>query len=220
MTVALPWSSVGLSTGYRGNPRVSTARATACRCTWRFHGKCHGCGHGTCRGSVHGNLRGTDHDNPRKYHGNCHGVFHGDPDDVGIALGLSVVPRPAVVCSGCLPWVAVEIVVEIAVDLAVKIAVELAMASAMGLHGVPLLAAEFRGSPSNVRGSPWSVRGSPWRVDGCPWNTVEIAVECRGGSWALPRCCAKNTNNVHPSFFCDAHAYLYQAKKKIICFLW
>ena len=29
MTVALPWSSVGLSTGYRGNPRVSTAEATA-----------------------------------------------------------------------------------------------------------------------------------------------------------------------------------------------
>ena len=77
VTVALPWSSVGLSTGYRGNPRVSTARATAFHCTWRFHGKCHGCGHGTCRGSVRGNLRGTNHGNPRKYHGNCHGIFHG-----------------------------------------------------------------------------------------------------------------------------------------------
>ena len=77
MTVALPWSCVGLCTGYRGNPRVSTARATAFRCTWRFHGKCHGCGHGTCRGSVRGNLPGTNHGNPRKYHGNCHGLFRG-----------------------------------------------------------------------------------------------------------------------------------------------
>ena len=66
VTVALPWSSMGLSTSYRGNPRVSTARATAFRCTWRFHGKCHGCGHGTCRGSVRGKLRGTNHGNPRK----------------------------------------------------------------------------------------------------------------------------------------------------------
>ena len=60
-TVALPGSSVGLATGYRGNPRVFTARATAFYCTWPFHGKCHGCGHGTCRGSVRGNLRGTNH---------------------------------------------------------------------------------------------------------------------------------------------------------------
>ena len=78
-------------------------------------------------------------------------------------------------------------------DLAVEIAVEIAMASAMGLHGVPLLAAAFRGSPWNVRGSPWSVRGSPWSVRGCPWNAVEIAVECHGGPWALPRCSAKKT---------------------------
>ena len=141
MTVALPWSSVGLSTGYRGNPWVSTANAF--RCTWRFHGKCHGCGHGTCRGSVRGNLSGTNHGNPRKYHGNCHGIFHGHPHAVGIAVGLSAVPRPAVVCRGCLPWVAVE--------FAVEFAVEIAMATAMGLHGVPLLAAAFRGSPWNVR---------------------------------------------------------------------
>ena len=87
---------------------------------------------------------------------------------------------------------AVDITVEIAVDLVVEIAVEIAMASAMGLHGVPLLAAAFRGSP-------WSVRGSPWNVRGCPWNAVEIAVECRGGSRALPRCSTKKTNNVHPS---------------------
>ena len=44
MTVALPWSSVGLSTGFRGNLRVFTASATAFHYTWRFHGKCHGCG--------------------------------------------------------------------------------------------------------------------------------------------------------------------------------
>ena len=63
MTTALPWTSVGVATGYRGNRRVSTARATA-------HGAstadCHGCGHGTCRGSVRGKLRGTNHGNPRK----------------------------------------------------------------------------------------------------------------------------------------------------------
>ena len=202
MTVTIPWSSVGLSTGYRGNPRVSTARATAFHCTWRFHGKCHGCGHGTCRGSVRGNLRGTNHGNPRKYHGNCHGIFHGHVHAVGIVVGLSVVPRPAVVCRWCLPWVAVEI----AVNLAVEITVEIAMSSAMGLHDVPVLAAAFHGSPWNVRGSPWSVRGSPWSVSGspwsvhgCPWNAVEIVVECRGVPWALLRCSAKKTNNVHPS---------------------
>ena len=90
--------------------------------------------------------------------------------------------------------------VEIAVDLAVEIAVEIAMASVLGLHGVPLLATAFRGSPWNVRGSPWSVRGSPRNVRSCPWNAVEIAVECRGGPWALPRCYAKKTNNLHTSW--------------------
>ena len=75
--MALPWSSVDLATGYRGSPRVSTARATAFHYTWRFHGKHHGCGHDTCRGSVRGNLRGTRHGNPRKYHGNYNGIFHG-----------------------------------------------------------------------------------------------------------------------------------------------
>ena len=104
MTTALSWSSMGLATGYRGNPRVFTARATAFHCTWRFHSKCHGCGHGTCRGCVRGNLRGTRHGNPRKYHGNCHGIFHGHVHAVGIAVGLSVVPRPAVVYRGCLQW--------------------------------------------------------------------------------------------------------------------
>ena len=156
MTEALPWYSVGLSKGDRGDTRVSTARATAFYRPWRFHGKCHGCGHGKCRGSVRGNLRGTNHGKPRKYHGN--GIFHGHLHAVGISVGLSVVPRPAVVCRGCLPWVVVEIFVEIAVDLAVEIAMEIAMASAMGLHGVPLLAAAFRESPWNVCGSPWNVR--------------------------------------------------------------
>ena len=169
VTVALPWSSVSLSTGYRRNPRVSTARATAFHCTWRFHGKCHGSGHGTCRGSVRGNLGGTNHGNPRKYHGNCHGIFHGHP----YAVGLSVVPRPAVVCRGCLPWIAVEIAVEIAVDLAVEIAVEITMASAMGLHGVPPLAAAFRGSPCSVRearGRSAVARGVSAVARGMPWK--------------------------------------------------
>ena len=111
------------------------------------------------------------------------------------------VPRPAVLCRGCLPWVAVEIAMEIAVDLAVEIAVEIVMASAMGVHGVPLIAAAFRASPWNVRGSPWSVRGSPWSVHGCPWNAVEKDVERRGGPWALPRCSVKKINNVHPSLW-------------------
>ena len=99
-----------------------------------------------------------------------------------------------------MPWVAVEIAMEIAVDLAVEIAVEIVMASAMGVHGVPLIAAAFRASPWNVRGSPWSVRGSPWSVHGCPWNAVEKDVERRGGPWALPRCSAKKTNNVHTKY--------------------
>ena len=33
VTVALAWSSVALATGYHGNPRVSTASATAFQCT-------------------------------------------------------------------------------------------------------------------------------------------------------------------------------------------
>ena len=56
-----------------------------------------------------------------------------------------------------MPWVGVKIGVEIGVDLTMEIAVEITMASAMGLHGVPLLAAAFRGSPS-------------WE---CPWKPVE-----------------------------------------------
>ena len=98
-----------------------------------------------------------------------------------------------------MPWVAVDIAVEIPVNLAVEIAVKVAMASAMGLHGVPLLAATFLGSPWNVCGSPWSVRGSPWIVRGCPWNVVKISVECREFPRALMRCSTKRTNNIHPS---------------------
>ena len=100
----------------------------------------------------------------------------------GVAVGISVLPQLAVVRRGCLLWLAVEI------------AVKMAMASTMGLYGIPLLAAAFRRSP-------WSVRGSPWSVRGCPLNGVEIAVECRGGQWALPQLSAKKTNNVHPSAF-------------------
>ena len=78
-----------------------------------------------------------------------------------------------------------------AVEIHLDIAVKTAMASAIGLHGVPLLAAAFRGRTWNVRGSPWKVRGSPWSVRGCPWNAVDMAVECRGGPWTLPRWSAK-----------------------------
>ena len=76
---------------------------------------------------------------------------------------------------------------------------EIAVVSAMGLHGVPLLAAAFRGSPWNVRGSPWKVRGSPWSVHDCSWNAVDMAVECREGPWTLTRCSTEKTNNVRPS---------------------
>ena len=50
-------------------------------------------------------------------------------------------------------------------------------ASAMGFHGVPLLAVASRGSPWNFRGSPWKVRGSPWNIRGCPRKSVDIAPE-------------------------------------------
>ena len=69
-------------------------------------------------------------------------------------------------------------------------AVEMAMASALGLHGVPLVAAAFCGSP-------WKVRGRPWSVRGCPCNAVDMAVECGGDPWTLPRCSANETNIVH-----------------------
>ena len=48
----LPWKSAG----FHGRGHGS----------WRFHGKCHGCGHGTCRGSARGKLRGTTHGSARK----------------------------------------------------------------------------------------------------------------------------------------------------------
>ena len=82
---------------------------------------------------------------------------------------------------------------DVAVDIAMEIAVACAMASAMDLHGVPLLAAAFRGSPWNFRGSPWKVRGSPWNIRGGPRNAVDMSVECNGGPWTLPRSSAKNT---------------------------
>ena len=125
---------------------------------------------------------------------------------VGVAVGTSV---DVSVGNRGLPWyavgAAVEIAVEIAVDLAVEIVVEIAMARATGLHGVALLAAAFRGSPWNALGNPWKVRGCPWSVRGCPWNAVDMAVECRGGPWTLPRCSAKKTNNVHPATMLRGH---------------
>ena len=70
--------------------------------------------------------------------------------------------------------------VDAAVGIAVHSGVDIAMASAIGLHGVTLLATTFR--------------RSPWNVRGCSWNAVNMAdavnmrVECRGGPWTLPRC--------------------------------
>ena len=55
-------------------------------------------------------------------------------------------------------------------DLAVETAVEIAMASAMGLHGVEILAAAFRGSTWNVRGRSAVARGVPPVVRRTPWT--------------------------------------------------
>ena len=153
MTVGLPWSSVGLSTSYRGNPRVprqgprlsivhgaSTESATVV--AMRRAAVLSVATSVVPTTATHGSTTAT-----------ATAYSMATSIAVGVAVGLSVVPRPAAVSRGCLPWVAVEISVEIAV--------EIAMASAMGLHGVPLLATAFRGSPLNARGSPWSVRGSP-----------------------------------------------------------
>ena len=81
---------------------------------------------------------------------------------VGVSVGASVcvvMGDYADVSMGDhgLPWFAVGAAVELAVELAVKIA----LASAVRLHGVPLLAAAFRGSPWKVCGSSWSVCGAP-----------------------------------------------------------
>ena len=73
-------------------------------------------------------------------------------------------------------------------QLAVEIAVEIAMASAMGLHGVALLATAFHGSLCGMsveargrsavaRGVSAVVRGTPWTW---PWNAVEVRGHCRG----------------------------------------
>ena len=121
---------------------------------------------------------------------------------VGVSLGVSVgVPVGVAVATSVDVSVGDRyFAVDFAVETAMEIALEIAMASTMGLHGVPLFAAAFRGGPWNVRGSPWKVRSSPWSVRGCPWNAVDMAVECRGGPWTLPRCSTKKTNVVHPSF--------------------
>ena len=135
---------------------------------------------------------------------------------VGVSVGVFV--SDAVVFSVEIAVViamdfAVEIAVVIAMDFAVEIAVEITMASALGLHGVQLLAAAFRGSPWNVRGNPWKVRGSPWSVGGCLWNAVDMAVECRGGPRKPPRCSAKRTNNVHPC--CGPFAELHRERSAV-----
>ena len=70
-----------------------------------------------------------------------------------------------------------------AVDLAVEITVKITTASAMGLHGVPLLSAAFRGSPWNVfggRGVSVVGSGGSLVVRGTPWNAVEVLGHCRG----------------------------------------
>ena len=73
-----------------------------------------------------------------KFAGVSVGVSVGAP--VGVAVGASV---NVYVGHRGLPWYAMGAAAEIAVESVV----EIAMASAMGLHGVPLLAAAFRGSP-------------------------------------------------------------------------
>ena len=89
---------------------------------------------------------------------------------MGVPVGVAVSDSVDVsMCDrGFAVGAAVGIAVEIGVDLAVEIAVEIATASAMGLHGVHLLAEAFRGSLWHVRGSPSNVRGSPWSVCCCP----------------------------------------------------
>ena len=114
------------------------------------------------------------------------GVFVGMSVSVSVGFAVGASMDVSVGDRG-LPWYAVGA----AVDLAVKIAAEVAMASAMGLHGVPLLAAAFRGSPWNVAWKPVKARESPWKVHGggvfavvrgTPWtwprNTVEIRGDC------------------------------------------
>ena len=135
------------------------------------------------------------------------GVFVGM--SVGVSVGVAVGSSVNVsVGDRGLPWYAVGAAVEIAVE----IVVEICMASTTRLHGVPLLAAAFRGSPWNVRGSSWKVRGSPWSVRGCPRNAVDMAMEYRGAPRTLPRCSVKKTNKVHPSTMFghrrDAHEVL------------
>ena len=130
------------------------------------------------------------------------GVSVGVPVDVFVSVVLGASVDVSMDDCGFVAGAAGEIAGEIAEDLAVEIDTEIAMASAMGLHGVPLLAAAFRGSP-------WKVRGSSWSVRGYPWNAVDTAAECRGVPWILPWCSAKKTNNVHLSL--ASHATLKAA---------
>ena len=173
--------------------------------------------HGSCRGPCRGSCRGCPRAWPRVFPwvsaAVAVGFAMGVPVDllwlsadvsvdksvgvfVGMSVGVSVgfavgASMDLFVGDRGLPWYAMGA----AVDLAVKIAAEVAMASAMGLHGVPLLATAFRGSPWNVRGSPWNVRGSPWKVHGrevfavvrgTPWTWPRNAVEVRGDCCRAP----------------------------------
>ena len=88
-------------------------------------------------------------------------------------MGLSVVPRPAVVCRGCLPWVVVEIAVEIdvylAVYLAVKIAIWLVPWASTVLRYLPRHFVEAHGMSVEARGVSAIARGMPWKQ---LWNAV------------------------------------------------
>ena len=64
-------------------------------------------------------------------------------------------------------------------EVAANIAAEDAMASVMGLHGVPKLAAAFRGSTRTVPGRLCRACGSLWGGSDFPRNAVDIAVAPR-----------------------------------------
>ena len=107
---------------------------------------------------------------------------------VDTPVGLSAVPRLSV---------------QIAVESAVEIAVELAMASAKGLHGIPWHSVEAHGMTMESRGRSTVARGV---VRGCRWKAVEVAAECHGGPWTLPRCSAKSLPPKHkPRTFHAGH---------------
>ena len=118
---------------------------------------------------------------PVELYGDVRGRF--GEQSVGVSVGVSMGVSMGVAVGASVDFSVGtrSFAVGAAVKIAVEIVVEIAMARAIGLHGVPLPAAAFRGSP-------WKLRGSPWSVRGYPRNAVDIAVEYRGGSWTLSRC--------------------------------